>query len=103
MTIMVVVESELDAYAIDYVAHDFVCAIAVGSNIKNPDNLTDRLAKNAKSLLICHDNDEAGQKMLIKWQRLYSHAIGYPTPLGKDIGEAVKQGFNIREWLLHAK
>ena len=103
MTIMVVVESELDAYAIDYVAHDFVCAIAVGSNIKNPDKLTDRLARHAKHLLICHDNDEAGKKMLIKWQGLYSHAIGYPTPIGKDIGEAVQQGFNIREWLFNAK
>lgn len=100
--IIVVVESELDAYAIDYVAHDFICAIAVGSNIKNPDNLTDRLAKNAKHLLICHDNDDAGKKMLIKWQGLYTHAIGYPTSIGKDIGEAIQQGINIREWLLKA-
>lgn len=96
---IVVVESELDAYAIDYATHDFICAIAVGSNIKNPDNLTDRLVKNVKDLLICHDNDEAGQKMLIKWQRLYPHAIGYPTPIGKDIGEAIQKGFDIREWL----
>lgn len=99
--IMVVVESELDAYAIDYAAHDLACAIAVGSNIKNPDNVVDRLAKNIKHLLICHDNDEAGKKMLIKWQRLYPHAIGCPTPFGKDIGEAIQNGLNIREWLLN--
>jgi DNA primase len=97
--IVAVVESELDAYAIDHELQNFVCTVAVGSNIKNPDNLTDRLAKNAKCLFICHDNDEAGKKMLIKWQKLYSHAKPYPTPIGKDIGEAIQQNFNIREWL----
>lgn len=101
-TIMVVVESELDAYAINHAAHDFVFTVAVGSNIKNPDNVTDRLAKNVPMLLICHDNDEAGKKMLVKWRSLYPHAKGYPTPIGKDIGEAIQQGFNIREWLLQA-
>lgn len=102
-TIMVVVESELDAYAIDCVAHDFACAVSVGSNIKNPDNVTDRLAKNVRHLLISHDNDIAGQKMLTKWQRLYPHAVSYPTPIGKDIGEAFQKGLNIRDWLLQAK
>jgi DNA primase len=99
---VVVVESELDAYAVDFVAHDFACTIAVGSNIKNPDNVTDRLARKAQHLLICHDNDEAGTKMLNKWQRLYPHATNYPTPVGKDVGEAIQKGFNLREWLLHA-
>jgi DNA primase len=101
-TTMVVVESELDAYAVDFAAHDLVCTIAVGSNIKNPDNVTDRLARSVKHLIICHDNDGAGIKMLNKWQRLYPHAIGYPTPIGKDIGEAIQNGFNVREWLLRA-
>lgn len=100
--IMVVIESELDAYAIDYVAHDFTVIVAVGSNIKNPDNIADKLAQNAKQLLICHDNDEAGKKMLIKWKKLYPHAQAYPTPIGKDIGEAIENGLSIREWLLKA-
>ena len=101
-TAMVVVESELDAYAVDFAAYDLVCTIAVGSNIKNPDNVSDRLAKNMKLLLICHDNDSAGAIMLTKWKNLYSHAIGYPTPIGKDVGEAIQNGFNIKEWLLQA-
>ncbi len=97
---MVVVESELDAYAIHWATQDFAIVVAVGSNIKNPDNLTDRFAKNVESLLICHDNDEAGQKMLAKWQGLYSHAKAYPTPIGKDVGEAIQKGLNIRDWFL---
>lgn len=102
LTNIAVVESELDAYAIDHVAHDLVCTIAVGSNIKNPDNVTDYLAKNAKHLLICRDNDNAGKKMLKKWKEFYTHAREYQTPVGKDIGEAIQNGFNVREWILKA-
>lgn len=94
--IVVVVESELDAYAIDCAMRDFVCVIAVGSNIKNPDNVTDRLAQRASHLLICYDNDEAGQKMLTKWQDLYPHAKDFPVPKGKDIGEYIEAGGNIK-------
>lgn len=100
--VMIVVESELHAYAIEYATRDFAFAVAVGSNIKNPDNVTNRLAKKVKTLLICHDNDEAGSKMCVKWHNLYSHAKSYPTPIGKDVGEAIQLGFDIRNWLLQA-
>ena len=99
--VMIVVESELDAYAIDYIAHDFAITVAVGSNIKNPDNITDYLAKNIEHLLICHDNDEGGEQMWLKWHKNYPHAQAFPTPVGKDIGEAIQKGFDIRKWLLH--
>jgi DNA primase len=98
---VIVVESELDAYALHYAIGDFACVVAVGSNIKNPDNVVDSLAKSAARLLICSDNDGAGQKMFTKWKRLYPHAKNYPTPIGKDIGEAIEQGLNIREWILN--
>lgn len=95
-----VVESELDAYAIDFCIGDISCSIAVGSNIKNPDIVTDDIAKRAKHLFICHDNDEAGTAMLKKWKKLYLHAEAYPTPFGKDIGEAIQNGLNLRNWIL---
>ena len=98
--VMVVVESDLDAYAMVGAVEDFVTIVAVGGNTKNPDNVTDRLARQASRLLICHDNDDGGKKMLAKWQEMYSHAMPYPTPIGKDIGEAIQKDFNIREWLL---
>ena len=90
--VMVVVESELDAYAIHHVIGNFAFVIAVGSNIKNPDNVTDRLAKRVTTLLICHDNDDAGKLMVDKWKKLYSHAYGCSTPTGKDVGEYVENG-----------
>jgi len=97
---MIVVESELDAYAIEHIMSDIAFTVAVGSNSKTPDNVTNYQAKRVKKLLICHDNDEAGKKMFIKWSKLYPHAQSCPTPIGKDIGEAIQQGFNIKDWLL---
>lgn len=99
-SILIVVESELDAYAINYALGDLVCVIAVGSSIKNPDNLTDSIARRSKLLLICYDNDKAGIKMLNKWKKLYPHASSCPTPFGKDIGEAINMGLDLRTWLL---
>lgn len=96
---MVVVESELDAYAVDCAVGDFACAVAVGSNTKEPDIVTDFYAQHVPVLLICHDNDDAGRVMLEKWQQRYAHAQAMPTPQFKDIGEAIENGFDIRAWL----
>ncbi len=98
--VMIIVESELDAYAVYNSVGDFAFVISVGSNIKNPDNVTDYLAKKKSKLLICYDNDDAGKLMLNKWKDLYSHAEGCSTNIGKDIGEAVKLGVDIRSWFV---
>lgn len=100
--VMIVVESELDAYALHDVVNDFAFVVAVGSNNKNPDNFTDHLARAKRFLLICHDNDDGGATMLKKWQSLYPHAKAHPCRVGKDIGEATNQGENLREWILSA-
>lgn len=100
--IMLVVESELDALALDHVCGDFAFAVSIGSNTKNPDSFTNYLARRVESLLICHDNDEGGMAMWEKWKKLYPHARPYPTPIGKDIGEAVIAGLNLRKWVKKA-
>jgi DNA primase len=98
--VMIVVESELDALALHFAAPDLLVAVSAGSNTTNPDNVTDYLAKKKPSLWICHDNDEAGLAMLSKWEKLYSHCVPRPVPVGKDVGEAIQGGFELREWLL---
>jgi len=98
--VMVVVESELDAYSIHDKIKDFALVVAVGSNNKNPDSFTDYLAKTKPFLLICHDNDSGGLVMLDKWQRMYPNSIAHPTARGKDIGEAFQLGEDLREWIL---
>lgn len=97
--VMIVVESELDAITLAHLVNDTCFVIAVGSNIINPDSITDYLARQKKHLLICYDNDEAGLVMLKKWQKLYPNSQPFPVPIGKDIGEAIQRGFDIRKWL----
>ena len=96
--VMIIVESELDALALDWAVGDLVVAVSSGSNMKDPDAVASYWA-GRKRLWICHDNDEAGLKMLEKWQRLFSHAVPKPTPIGKDIGEAIERGLNLRAWI----
>ena len=98
--VLAVVESELDAIALHAAAPEVLCAVAAGSNMANPDNVVDYYAKKAKHLFICHDNDDAGLAMLRKWESAYPHAVPLPTPVGKDVGEAIQQGFDIADWIL---
>ena len=95
---VIIVESELDAIAIDSVMGHTVCAIAVGGALKSPDNLTDAIATHAENLLICFDNDKAGKHMMLKWRGWYPKAIAFPVPGYKDIGEAIQAGFDIACW-----
>lgn len=94
---VIVVESELDAYALHDAIGDLAFIIATGSNMRNPDEVSDYFVQK-KRLLIIHDNDDAGLKMLNKWQRYYAHAQGYSVKQGKDIGEYIEIGGNIREF-----
>lgn len=99
--VMIVVEAELDAMALNFAVPDLVCAVSAGSNSTTPDVVTDNWARQTPRLWICHDNDGAGESMLKKWQSLYpNHAVARPVPVGKDVGEAVQRGFDLKEWIL---
>ncbi len=100
--IVAIIESELDALAVDYLAGDFVCAIAIGGSKKNPDNLTDYIVKKAEHLLICHDRDDTGFEVFTKWKSLYLKSKRYFAPMGKDIGESIENGFDVRTWFMEA-
>ncbi|NGX61345.1 MAG: hypothetical protein K940chlam9_00830 [Chlamydiae bacterium] len=92
------VESELDAFALCSIAREILFSVAIGSNSKTPDIVTDYWAKR-RNLYICHDNDGGGARMLEKWTKLFPHAQPFPVPFGKDIGGAVQMGLNVRKWL----
>ncbi len=97
--IMIVVESELDAYALHHAVDDFAVMVAVGGCTKEPDAVTNRMAEQ-KTVLICSDADAAGKTMWNKWKQLYPHAIKCSTPIGKDIGETIEQGLDLRPWII---
>lgn len=99
---MIVVESELDAYALNYVSRDLAFVVAVGSNIKNPDPIVSSYARK-KHLYICADNDDGGRAMWQKWKAAFTHAQLLSPPTGKDIGESIEAGLNVRAWLLEHK
>ncbi|MFA5999318.1 MAG: primase-helicase zinc-binding domain-containing protein [Candidatus Babeliales bacterium] len=97
--ILIATESELDSFALHSAVGDFAVMIAVGGCTKNPDSVTDYFAKK-KTLLVCPDADSAGNDMWTKWKSLYPHAINCQITVGKDIGEAIEQGIDIRSWII---
>ena len=96
---VVVVESELDAFAVQNALQDKALIVAVGSNTKNPDYATDYLIKKKDRLIVIYDNDDAGKVMLDKWSGLYKKTQGVTSPVGKDVGEAFERGYDVKSWL----
>lgn len=102
--LLIVVESELDALAICSQCSDF--AIVVGTRGVFTDfTHTDiffeaalRKKHEQNSLILCHDNDDAGNNMAFELRERFHNTIvtSVPTNLGKDIGEAVAKGWQIR-------
>lgn len=95
----IVVESEFDAIALDAIAKGKITVIASGSNIRNPDTYTHEVASGCSLIAIAYDNDKEGKKMLYKWRSFFPLAIKYPTPVGKDVGEAIQSGYDVAGWL----
>lgn len=93
-----VVESELDALMLQYHLGEEIFVIGTGSCTRNPDEYTHEIVSLCRRVYISYDNDEGGTKMWKKWKDLYSHAIQAPVKTGKDLGEAVELGLNVKEW-----
>ena len=110
---MFVVESELDAYAIQSQVGDISFTCCIGGSSKKPDVISYQLGRK-KKLIICHDNDEAGVKMFQEWKQRFPKAIACPVPYEtsrvtdagvritsriKDIGEAFQLGIDVKKIL----
>lgn len=101
-SVVVIVESELDAIAIAAVTEDICTAISLGNSTARPDSTAGAIIDNAAMILIALDNDHAGKTEFTKWEKWHRAAKWYPVPVGKDPGEAVQQGCNLREWIISA-
>lgn len=100
-TVVVIVESEFDAIIIQQNIEDICSCVALGGVTKKPDFQCDQLLKNAKLILWCLDNDEAGKNAALWWRKSYSHLKFWPAPVGKSPGDAYKDhGINLRDWIL---
>lgn len=105
--VVVVTEAERDALLI-YQECPTICdvplvVIAGGGAAKRPhDEATLALVRRADVLLAALDNDEPG-KLNAKnfWEKEFGYAKYWPTPIkyGKDVGEAVVEGMDIKAWI----
>ena len=95
--VVIVFESELDAMAVSS-AMPAIMTIATGSSSAHPDCSTDYYARRATHLLIAHDSDPAGVGMWLKWSSSYPKAKALGVRGAKDVGEAIEQGLNVKNW-----
>jgi len=101
--VWVVVESERDAAMVWGLVRDLgIGAIGTGSASARPDaDLVPKLA-DARCILVAFDNDDAGAVQSVWWLEHFPLAIRWPVPPagGKDPGDAIGQGLDIRAWAL---
>lgn len=108
---VVVVESDLDALLVDWLAGDVVGAMPTVSASAKPKTSTWPLLKSALCILVASDfelvwNDErqrwvsAGGSAARWWQQQFPRAKRWPVPAGKDPGEFFQEGGDVRAWIL---
>lgn len=94
-----IVEGELDALLIHQAAGDLVTAMAMRSAKNKPDAAAHSLLRAAPLILVALDADEAGRKGWLWWCATYPQAKRLPPILGKDPGESLKAGLDLRVWI----
>lgn len=96
----VVVEAELDAVAVDAAAGDLVGAVAIGTNRAKPGAGLHGRLEAAHKILVALDFDGAGASAWPWWEETYHRAVRWPVPAGKDPGDAVAAGVDLRAWIM---
>lgn len=94
----VVVESELDAISCA-AACPLAGAVALGSVSAKPDAAVEQALREALSILLALDYDEAGKKAAAWWSRNYPNVSRWPVPNGKDPGDARRLGIDLEQWI----
>jgi hypothetical protein len=98
--VFAVMESELDAMLTWQEAGDLLGAVGLGSVSTRPDTSAAGLLRRAAFILVALDYDKVGPREWAWWRKHFQNAIFWPTPSGKDPGEAFVAGENLRDWLV---
>jgi len=110
--VIVVVEAELDAMAVAAAAPEKVGVLALGSSSPRPDATAMASLSRAMQILVALDFDQAGAgawdaRLRTKgrpdawcWRHAFRTAVRWPTPDGKDPGEAVAAGVDLTAWVM---
>lgn len=99
LSVYFVTEAELDAILIHHATGGVVGAVAVRTNRGKPDVVADGRLREAVRVCIALDYDGPGADGVEFWEKTYSTALRWPTPEGKDPGDACRLGVDIREWV----
>jgi hypothetical protein len=103
----VVVEAELDAYAVHYACAGRVGVVAVLTVSVHPDAVAHAALAPSARILVSLDFDQVREdgkpiptaKAWPWWEATYPQARLWPVPKGKDPGDAVAQGVNLWDWV----
>lgn len=97
----VVVEGELDAILCHHASGRLLGALAIRSNQTKPDIVAHGQLRNAVRILLALDYEDSGAGIagMEWWLSTYATCLRWPTPDGKDPGNAYELGVDIREWL----
>ena len=96
---VIILESELDAMLVQQEAENLCIPIALGGASKKSDDYIHNLLIQAPLILFSLDYDEAGIKAYKWWKKQYKKLIIWVAPFEKSVGDAFKQGLNIKEWI----
>jgi len=96
-----IVESDLDAWLIHQEAGDLVGVCSLGSVTYKPDQLLHAVLTKSALILLSLDADEAGKRESWGfWVNTYGKKVKRWPPIGgKDPGEMLQNGVNIRVWI----
>ncbi len=97
--IWIVVESALDGFLLGQEAGNLTGVVILASAQAQPDKNLIAILKRKRLLLIALDADEAGVKKYHWWAGQFPHARRLPPVRGKDPGEMLAQGIDLRLWV----
>lgn len=99
LAVYFVTEAELDAMLIHHATGGVIGALAVRTNRGKPDHAAHTRLRQATRICVALDYDGPGADGVDFWERTYSNAVRWPTPEGKDPGDAFRLGVDIRDWV----
>lgn len=97
----VICEGEFDAMLAHQEAGDVAHAFTVGGSSQEPHATALEALEGCSRWLLAFDHDEAGAKATIRWRvRAPERCRRLLVPTGKDIGEYIQAGGDLRAWIL---
>jgi DNA primase len=98
--VSIIVESELDALLLHQEAGDLVNVISSGNAQTRPTQVAAEILNQSWLILVALDFDQAGAiESWGWWKEHYRQVYRWPPAAGKDPGDMLAAGVNVRKWI----